>query len=86
MKHIYAFTISTKEKYYEEGDCIAGHDGDLIGRVLHCLKIEIDPENIYYSYDVESTPEYYEKLKSGYQLYKVSEFSVHECSTYYTRG
>ncbi len=86
MKHIYAFTISTKEKYFEEGDCIAGKDGNLIGRVLHCLKVETAPNGTYYSYDVESSPEYFEKLKSGYQLYKVSEFSVHECSTYYIQG
>lgn len=86
MKELFAFTITTKNKYYDKGDCIFGSDGDTVGRVLNCMKNEVDPKNVYYSYDVESTPAMFTKLKNGYKLYKVEYISVQECGVYYTRG
>jgi hypothetical protein len=86
MKDIFAFTLITKEDYFEQDDCVFTADGDTVGRVLHRLKVAVDPENIFYSYDVESTSDIYQLIESGKkQLYCVPEYHVRPCSTWYTR-
>jgi hypothetical protein len=85
-KEIFAFTLTTKQDCFEKGDCVFASDGDTIGRVLRRLKVEVDPENVFYSYDIESTKNTYQLIESGEkQLYRVSECHVSPCSTWYTR-
>ena len=80
MKKVYAFTLSTKKDYYEKGDCIFTADGQTVGRVLSRMKIDIDSQNIFYSYDVESDITTYENLRIGKaKLYRVDEYYVSEC-------
>lgn len=83
---IFAFTLTTKQDCFEKGDCVFSADGDTVGRVLRRLKVAVDPENVFYSYDIESTPDTYQIIESGKkQLYHVSEYNVSPCSTWYTR-
>ena len=83
---IFAFTLTTKQDCFEKGDCVFSADGDTVGRVLRRLKVAVDPENVFYSYDVESTRDTYQIIESGKkQLYRVSEYKVSPCSTLYTR-
>ena len=82
---IFAFTLMTKQDCFEKGDCVFSADGDTVGRVLRRLKVAVDPENVFYSYDVESTRDTYQIIESGKkQLYRVSEYKVSPCSTWYT--
>lgn len=84
MKSIFAFSLSTKSDYYEKGDIIFSDKGDTLGRVIRRMKVAIPGEEIYYSYDVESTVEDYENIKSNaVKLYKIKEYSVRDCSTIY---
>ena len=87
MKQIFTFKLDTKEEHYHTGSCVAASDGTIIGRVLHCSKNEIDEDNIFYSYDIESTEETFRKLKSKeIEIFRVNEFSVYPCSVTYMRG
>jgi len=82
---IFAFTLTTKQDCFEKGDCVFSTDGDTIGRVLRRMKVAVNPENVYYSYDVESTKDTYNLIESGEkQLYQVPEYHVRPCSTWYT--
>ena len=83
---IFTFTIMTKQDCFETGDCVFSADGDTVGRVLHRLKVAVDPENIFYSYDVESINDTYQLIESRKkQLYRVPEYYLSPCSTCYTR-
>lgn len=85
-RDIYAFTLTTKQDCFTKDDCVFASDGDVIGRVLHRLKVDIDSNDAYYSYDVESTEETYQMLKNGQkQLYHVQDYHVSPCSVWYTR-
>lgn len=83
---IFVFTLTAKQDCFEKGDCVFSADGDTVGRVLHRLRVAVDPEDIFYSYDIESTQDTYQSIESGKKpLYRVSEYSVSPCSTWYTR-
>lgn len=87
MEQIFAFTLDTKEAFYHTGSCVAASDGTIIGRVLRCRKKEIDEDNIFYSYDIESSEETFMKLKSKeIGIFRVNEYSVYRCSVAYMRG
>ena len=79
---IFAFTLYT-ETELEETDAIFDTTGELVGRILR-------KHNLYngnhFSYDIESTKEDYENIKSGkIKLYNIINYSIHTCSTWYTR-
>lgn len=83
-RRLFVFTLNTKKDYYKKGDTIFGADGTPLGRVIHQARIAIDEKNIFYSCDVESTPDNYAKICiEGYRLYKIDEYSVRECSVAY---
>jgi hypothetical protein len=83
---IFVFTLTTKQDCFEKAICIFFADGDIIGRILNKSKLVIDSENVLYAYDVESTKDIYQLIESGKkQLYRVSEYNVSPCSTWYTR-
>ena len=86
MKTVYTFTIRTTTELPAGANSIFGEDGAFIGRILHRSKNTVDEANPFYSYDVESTPEYFEKLNNGYKLYKIDNFSVDGSSVVYTRN
>ena len=83
-RKLFVFTLNTKKDYYQKGDIVFGSDGATLGRVIRQMRIAIDDADVYYSCDVESTPEDYAKLKTeGYKLYIIDEYSVHDCSVSY---
>ena len=49
---IFVFTLTAKQDCFEKGDCVFSADGDTVGRVLHRLRVAVDPEDIFYSYDI----------------------------------
>lgn len=84
-KEIFAFTLTTRQDCFKKGDIVFSTDGDTIGKVLRCLKVTADPENEFYFYDVESIEDTYHLIENGEKkLYRVSEYSVSPCSTWYT--
>lgn len=87
MAHdIFAFSLTTKQDCFEKGDCVFTTDGALVGRILHRCKVAIDPENVFYSYDIESVRDTYQLIESGAkQLYRVSDYHVSPSSISYTR-
>ena len=62
-KYLFAFTLSTTREFGKE-DSFFSEDGQLIGRTLakRCPMYEGDK---WHNYDIESTPEIFEKLNSG---------------------
>lgn len=86
MTTIFAFTLHTNWDYYEKGDCVFTNTGDTIGRIIRKSRVDIPGEKVFYTYDVESTKENFERIKSGdVILYKIKNYSVSNCSTlYYT--
>ena len=87
MDKMFVFTMHTETKFYDKGNIILSDKGETLGRVLKCSKIEIPNEKIFYTYDVESTKEYFQRLENGeINIWKEKEFSVFTCSTFYYRG
>lgn len=87
MDKMFVFTMHIETKFYDKGDIIFSDKGETLGRVLRCSKIEIPSEKILYTYDVESTKEDFQRLENGeIDIWKVKEFSVFPCSTFYYRG
>lgn len=78
MKKIFTFTLSTKTKYYEKGELIFDKFGNDIGRILRCLEISRRGSDTFYSYDIESNEETYQKLqKKEIELYMIPAYSVY---------
>ena len=85
MRTIFAFTLTTRAKYYEEGDMVFDSSGSDIGRVLRCHRVANDGANSFYSYDIESTVDTFKKLQANeIELYEVTEYNVHPCHMAYT--
>ena len=85
MNIVFAFTLTTPTKYYEEGDLIFDASGSDVGRVLRCREVPTDENSTFYSYDVESNEDTFKKLQARELcLYKGAEYSVHPCYTAYT--
>ena len=86
MNSILAFSMSSKTRFYEKGDILFSDKGDVIGRVLKCLEVDIDADNVFYAYDIESTKDVYEALENGsMRIWKLNEYTVSKCSTWYQR-
>ena len=84
MNSIFAFSMSTETKFYDKGDTIFSDNGEVIGRVLKCMKVNIDEENVLYSYDIESTKDVYEALDKGdMRIWKLEKYTISTCSTWY---
>ena len=76
--------MSTETKFYDKGDTLFSDNGKLIGRVLKCLKVDIDEDNVFYSYDIESTRDVYEALEKGnMRIWRLDNYTVSTCSTRY---
>ena len=85
MNTIFAFTLTTETKYYEEGDLIFDTSGSDIGRVLRCHRVAVDEIKIFYSYDVESNVNTFKRLQAKeIELYKIPKYSVYPCNIVYT--
>lgn len=83
---MFVFTMHTETKYYDKGDTIFSEKGETLGRVLRCSKIELPKETIFYSYDIESIEEDFQRLKNGeIKIWKVEKYDVFPCSTFYYR-
>lgn len=85
MKSIFTITVITKENYGEGDPTLFTENGDMVGRTLAYRKNDIDSDNVFYSFDIETSEEMYNKLKSGeIKLYHLKEYSVHKSNlTYY---
>ena len=87
MNNIFAFTLSCKQNFSDEGECLFMDDGSIAGRILHKTKVDIDYEDNYYSYNIESTEEDYNALLDGTKkIYKLSDYHISPCNTYYTNN
>lgn len=83
MKKLFAITITTHKDYSGSSGFFLD-DGTPVGRILHMSKVQIDPNETLYCYDIESSKEIYDALKSGKNnLYRVSNYAVDLCSTVY---
>lgn len=86
MKDLFVITITTKIDHSKGDPTFYTNDGDLVGRTLTCRKNERDPNNILYSYDIETTEDVYQKLLNGtLKLYGEEEFNVRKCHISYIR-
>ena len=84
MNYLFAITITTTEKYFNEKDCVFSDTGDCIGHVLNALKCDLNKNNAFFSYDVETTPEVYESLKDGtIKIYGIDKYTVDLCNMSY---
>lgn len=84
MKSMFAITITTNEEHPKEDRSFFSDKGEFIGRVLDVRKNTIDPNNVFCSYDVETTKEIYEQLKNEtMKLYGLDDYIVSKSSTYY---
>ena len=80
MGTIFAFSTSAYEKFYDKGEIIFSDDGDVVGRVLKCLKLENTEDEVFYAYDIESTKDVYEKLEKGeIKMWRMEQCKVHPC-------
>lgn len=80
MGTIFAFSTSANEKFYDKGEIIFSDDGDVVGRVLKCLKVENTEDEVFYAYDIESTKDVYEKLEKGeMKMWRMEQCKVHPC-------
>ena len=65
---MFAFSTVSNEKFYDKGDIIFSKDGDTVGRVLKCLKVTTPGDEVFYAYDIESTKDVYDKMRSRQQV------------------
>lgn len=84
MNYLFVITITTKEKYFNEKDCVFSDTGDFIGRVLNAQKCDLNHNNVFFSYDVETFPEVYESLKDGtIKISGIDKYTVDLCNMSY---
>ncbi len=84
MSSLFVFSMSTETRFYEKGDIIFSDNGDVIGRVLKCSEVDIDEDNVYYAYDIESTKDVYEALENGnMRIWNLDKYTISTCSTWY---
>ena len=80
---IFAFTLTT-EKDFDVHDTLCDTEGGIIGRIL---RKSPSYRGDYFTYDVESTKEIYEKLERGeIKIYGIEKYDVSCCSTAYTKN
>lgn len=83
---MYIFTLDTKKDYFPRLGVLCDDKGHVLGRVISRLKVDVVEDNIFYSYDIEGTKEAYEGLADGtIHPYRIDEYNVSPCSTYYVR-
>jgi len=84
MKSMFVITITINENHPKEGRSFFSDKGECIGSVLDIRKNSIDPNNVFCSYDVETTKEIYEQLENGtMKLYGLDDYTVSRSSTNY---
>ena len=84
MKSMFVITITINENHPKEGRSFFSDKGECIGRVLDIRKNSIDPNNVFCSYDVETTKEINEQLENGtMKLYDIDDYNVSKSSTNY---
>ena len=86
MKFLFVINITTKEKWGDGDTTLFTEDGDMVGRTLSYHKNEVDPNNVFYSFDIETDEDMYEKLKSGeIKLHHIKEYYVSKSNIAYYR-
>lgn len=86
MNDLFVMTITTNESNPKEGRSFFTDKGEYIGRVLHTRKNDIDPNNPFSSYDVETSEELYKQLSEGTaKIYGLDGYTVGKSSTHYFR-
>ena len=84
MKKLFVINITTKENWGDGDTTLFTEDGDMVGRTLSYHKNTVDPNNVFYSFDIESCEEMYQKLKSGeVKLYGIKEYHVGKSNVLY---
>ena len=85
MRDIFTFTVTTTDDLRDPPGFFTT-EGEFVGRVLRCNKNDVDPKHIFYSYDVESSAEMFERLSCGVaKLYKVDDYTIGRSSTHWVR-
>lgn len=83
---MYIFTLTTKKDYFPRLGVLCDDKGHVLGRVISRLKVDVVEDNIFYNYDIDGTKEAYEGLAEGkIRPYRIEDYHVSPCSTYYVR-
>lgn len=83
---MYIFTLTTKKDYFPRLGVLCDEKGHVLGRVISRLKVDVVEDNIFYSYDIDGTKEAYEGLaEDKIRPYRIEDYQVSPCSTYYVR-
>lgn len=85
MTELFSITITTTSDFGELPSFFTDK-GEPVGRTLRGRRNDFDPNNIYYIYDVESSPNMFEQLSSGTaKLYNVTDYTVERSLTHWVR-
>lgn len=83
---MFVFSMTAKTRFYEKGDILFSDKGDVIGKIINCREVDNDEYKVFYAYDIESTKDVYKALESGSMyIWKLNEYTVSTCSTWYQR-
>lgn len=86
MNDPFVITITTNESNPKEGRSFFTDKGECIGRVLHIRKNDIDPDNPFSSYDVETSEKLYRQLSEGTaKIYGLEDYTIGKSVTHYSR-
>lgn len=86
---IFAFSLRTKSNL--NAGSVFGANGEVVGQILSKRPKFKDEWNEisyddFYTYDVESLKETYEKIKNGEIILNADDYSIDDCSTSWVRG
>ena len=85
MSDIFTFTVTTTTDLGDPPELFTT-EGEFVGRILRSNKNDMNPKHVFYSCDVESSRDMFEKLSSGMvKLYKVDDYTIGRSSTHWVR-